>query len=72
MSAEHREELRRARNVLIEMELIKRRTDGLHVLGHYDSLDEELRERFSELKMVEDVMITLSGLMNKVKDPDAA
>jgi hypothetical protein len=63
----HREELKRARNVLIEMQLIKRRPDGLYVLGKYDWLDEELRERFSELRVVEEVMITLSGLMNKVK-----
>jgi hypothetical protein len=42
----HREELRRARNVLIEMELIRRRSDGLYALGRYDWLDEEVREQF--------------------------
>jgi hypothetical protein len=68
----HREELRRARNVLVEMELIRRRTDGLYALGHYDWLDEEVRDRFSELKVVEEVLAALSGIVNQVKDPEAA
>jgi hypothetical protein len=68
----HREELRRARNVLVDMELIKRRPDGLYVLGRYDWLDEEVRDRFSELKVVEEVLVALSGIVNQVKDPDAA
>jgi hypothetical protein len=68
----HREELRRARNVLIEMELIRLREDGLYVLARYDWLDEEVRDRFSELKVVEEVLIALSGIVNQVKDPDAA
>lgn len=42
----HRQQLKRARQVLVEMELIKRRSDGLYVLGCYDSLDEEVRQRF--------------------------
>jgi hypothetical protein len=65
----HREELRRARNVLIEIELIRLRDDGLYVLGRYDWLDEEVRERFSELRVVEEVLIALSSIV--VKDPHA-
>src|SRR5690242_19037868 len=68
----HREELRRARNVLHEMGLIKPRLDGLYVLGRYDWLDEEVREQFSELKIVEEVLVALSSLVSQVKDPDAA
>jgi hypothetical protein len=68
----HREELRRARNVLVEMDLIRRRIDGLYALGRYDWLDEEVRDRFSELKVVEEVLVALSSLVSQVKDPDAA
>jgi hypothetical protein len=63
----HREEIRRARNVLIEMELIRRRTDGLYVLGRYDWLDEEVREQFSDLKIVEEVLVALSSIVTKSK-----
>jgi hypothetical protein len=63
----HREELRRARNVLVDMELIKRRPDGLYVLGRYDWLDEEVRDRFSELKVLEEVMVAFASLMPKSK-----
>jgi hypothetical protein len=63
----HREELRRARNVLVTMGLIKRRTDGSFVLGKYDWLDEEVRDRFSELKVVEEVLVALASLMPKSK-----
>jgi hypothetical protein len=54
------------------MGLIRRRTDGRYVLGRYDWLDDELRERFSELKVVEEVLVALSGVGNQVKDPHAA
>ena len=67
----HREELRRARNVLIAMELIKRRSDDLYVLGRYDQLDELVRDRFLELRAVEAVMVALNGIVNPVKNPDA-
>jgi hypothetical protein len=67
----HREELRRARNVLIGMELIKRRSDDLYVLGRYDQLDALVRDRFLELRAVEAVMVALNGLVNPVKNPDA-
>jgi hypothetical protein len=63
----HREELKRARNVLIEMELIRQRTDGIYVLGRYDWLDEEVRERFSELKVVEELLVALSSVGAKSK-----
>ena len=68
----HREELKRARNVLMEMELIKSRPDGLYLLGRYDWLDEEVRDRFSELKVLEELMIALGSVANQVKDPYAA
>jgi hypothetical protein len=63
----HREELRRARNVLIQMELIKRRSDGFYVLGRYDWLEEEVREQFSDLKIVEEVLVALSSIGTKSK-----
>jgi hypothetical protein len=63
----HREELKRAKQVLVEMGLIRRRTDGFYVLGRYDWLDEEVRDRFLELKVLEEVMVALSSVMTKSK-----
>ena len=67
----HREELRRARAVLIEMELIPQRADGLYLLGRYDRIDELVRDSFLDLKAVEEVLVALSGVVSQVKDPDA-
>jgi hypothetical protein len=67
----HREELRRARAVLIEMELIRQRADGLYLLGRYDLIDELVRDSFLDLKAVEEVLVALSGVVSQVKDPDA-
>jgi hypothetical protein len=53
--------------VLIEMGLIRRRPDDLYVLGRYDWLDEEVRDRFSELKVLEEVMVAFASLMPKSK-----
>jgi hypothetical protein len=63
----HREELRRARNVLVQMGLIRPRVDGLYVLGRYDRLDELARDQFLELQTLDSVMVGLSGLMAKSK-----
>jgi len=63
----HREELRRARNVLVDMELIKRRPDGLYVLGRYDWLDEEVRDRFFDLMLVKSLLVSLSAFLPKSK-----
>ena len=49
------------------MELIRQRSDGLYVLGRYDWLDEEVRDRFSDLKALEQLMVTLGSLMPKSK-----
>ena len=50
-----------------DMELVKRRIDGLYVLERYDWLDEEVRDRFLELKALEQLMVTLGSLMPKSK-----
>jgi hypothetical protein len=63
----HREELKRARNVLIEMELIKRRQDGLYVLGRYDRFDELVRDSVFDLMLVEAVLVGLSAFLPKSK-----
>src|SRR6202795_1223804 len=36
----HRQEMKRVREVLVGMELIRPRSDGRYVLGRYDRLDE--------------------------------
>jgi hypothetical protein len=63
----HREELKRARSVLIDVGLIRRRADGLYVLGRNNWLDEEVRDRFSELRAVEEIMVALARLIPKSK-----
>ena len=63
----HRQDLKRARDILVEMELIRPRPDGLYVLGRYDHLDEEIRERFVELRAIEKVMVSFDGIMRKSK-----
>jgi hypothetical protein len=61
----HRMELKRARDILVEMGLIRRTSDGLYVVGHCDPLDELARERFLDLKLLESVLVALSGLTGK-------
>jgi hypothetical protein len=63
----HRQELKRARDILVEMELIRPRPDGLYVLGRYARLDDEVRERFVELRAIEKVMVSFDGIMGKSK-----
>jgi hypothetical protein len=63
----HRQELKRAREVLVEMGLVRRRTDGLYLVGHCEPLDDLARERFLEVKLVEGVLAALGGLMGKSK-----
>ncbi len=66
----HREELRRAKSILIDMELIKPRADGCYVLGRlgpYSKIDELLRNEFFFLKLAEAAMLALSALAPKSK-----
>jgi hypothetical protein len=61
----HREELKRARSILVEMELIKRRDDGGYVLGPlgpYSRIDEVIREEFFVLKLLEDAVIAVCSI----------
>jgi len=61
----HREELRRAKMVLVEMGLIKPRGDGLYVLGSLGPcprIDELIREDFFILKSVEEVVVALAAI----------
>jgi predicted nuclease with RNAse H fold len=63
----HTQELKRARDVLVELELIRPRSDGHFVLERYDRLDELVRERFMDLKLLESVLVALSGVVQKSK-----
>jgi hypothetical protein len=63
----HRQELKRARDVLVEMRLIRTRADGLYVLGTYDPVDELAREASLDLRLMEGVLGALGGLMGKSK-----
>ena len=66
----HREELRRARLILIEMELIKPRADGRYMLGRlrpFSRIDELIRDQYLDLKLLEDVVIAVNAIMTKSK-----
>ena len=66
----HREDLRRARAVLIDMELIKPRADGRYVLGQlgpFSKIDELIRDEFLFLKLAEAAVVALSAIMPKSK-----
>ena len=66
----HREELRRAKAILIDMELIKPRADGRYVLGQLGPLsriDELIRDEFFLLKLAEAAVVALSAIMPKSK-----
>jgi hypothetical protein len=63
----HRQEMKRVREVLVGMELIRPRSDGRYVLGRYDRLDELSREAFMDVKLLEGVLVGLSSLMQESK-----
>jgi hypothetical protein len=66
----HREELRRARTILIDMNLIKPRADGRYLLGSlgpFSKFDELIRDEYLDLKLLEDVVLALSAIMGKSK-----
>jgi hypothetical protein len=63
----HRQELKRAREILVEMRLIRPRADGLYVLGTYDPVDELAREASLDLRLIEGVLVGLSGFLQKSK-----
>jgi hypothetical protein len=66
----HREELRRAKSILIEMELIKPRVDGRYVIGRlgpFSKIDELIRDQYLDLKLLEDVVLALAAITGKSK-----
>ena len=66
----HREELRRARAILIDMELIKPRADGRYVLGRlgpFSRIDELIRDQYLDLKLLEEVVVALDAITGKSK-----
>jgi hypothetical protein len=63
----HRQELKRARDILVEMGLIRQRADGRFVLGRHDPIDELVRDQFLELQLIKGVAVALTGLMPKSK-----
>jgi hypothetical protein len=68
----HREELKRARVVLVEMGLIKPRVDGRYVLGSLGPcgrIDELIRDEFLNLKLLESLVILLASIGERPKKP---
>lgn len=66
----HREELRRARAVLIDMELIKLRGDGRYVvgrLGPFSNIDELIRDEYLFLRLAHEAVVALSAPLPKSK-----
>jgi hypothetical protein len=62
----HRMELKRARDILLQMGLVRPQSDGRYALGTYDP-DELAREAFLDLRLMEGVLGALGGLMGKSK-----
>jgi hypothetical protein len=61
----HREELRRARAILIEMGLVRPTADGRYVLGHlgpFSRIDELIRDEFFWLKQLEMVVVATAAI----------
>ena len=66
----HREELRRAKMILIDMELIKPRADGRYMLGQlgpFGRIDDLIRDQYLDLKLLEDIVLALSAIGGKSK-----
>jgi hypothetical protein len=63
----HRMEVKRARDILLQMGLVRPRPDGRYVLGRYDRLDELSREAIMDVKLLEGVLVGLSGFLQKSK-----
>jgi hypothetical protein len=66
----HREELRRAKAILIDLELIRPSVDGRYLLGRlgpFSKIDELIRDEFFFLKLAEAVVVGLSCMMPKSK-----
>ena len=64
----HPEELRRAKTILIDMELIKPREDGRYVLGRvgpFSKIDELIRDDFFVLRLAEAAIVALSAILPK-------
>lgn len=59
----HRQRLRRARGVLLEMELIRRTESGHYVLGRYCRMDDLTREELLNLHLMREVNLILGSLM---------
>jgi hypothetical protein len=61
----HRQELKRARDILVEMALIRSREDGRFVLGRigpFSAIDELIREEFFLLKILEGVAVAIAAI----------
>ena len=66
----HREELRRAKTILVEMELIKPSADGRYVLGPlgpFSKIDELIRDEYFFLRLAHEAVVALSALTPKSK-----
>jgi len=63
----HRQRLKRARDTLVEMQLIRRGVDGRYRLGRYSAIDEIVREQMLDFYVLEEVVLVLGTLMPKSK-----
>jgi hypothetical protein len=66
----HRQELKRARDDLVQMDLIKPRADGNYMLGSFgpfSRIDELIRDQFFALEELEQVLIAICAISAKSK-----
>jgi hypothetical protein len=66
----HREELRRAKAVLADMQLIEERADGRYLLGPlgpFSKIDELIRDQHLDLKLLERAVVAIAAITAKSK-----
>jgi len=63
----HRQKLKRARDVLVDLELIRPTQNGSYVLGRYSRLDDLTREGLLDVHIVREVHLILGTLLKKSK-----
>jgi hypothetical protein len=67
----HRQKLKRARDELLDMGLIRQTDDGRYVLGRYSRMDDLTREELLNVHLMREVNLILGSLMPKSKTQKA-
>jgi len=63
----HRQKLKRARDVLVDLELIRQTQNGRYVLGRYNRLDDIMREDLLSVHAAREVWLMMGRLIQSQK-----